>query len=126
MSVDTDELVVGDIIKCLPADILPADCKVLEIIDGIQMHDSSSSVAIVNAAPVTGVTSITCTPETYLALGSTVTTGTIIARVTAVGKSTRLANIIKSGRFPIQSAKQVNERNGSVDEERGGLLSKDT
>ncbi|MGC8461921.1 MAG: HAD-IC family P-type ATPase [Candidatus Dormibacteria bacterium] len=89
--IDRQAFVRGDIVELFPGDIIPADCRVLQA-DGLEVDESiltgESFPVMKSPAPVAGgaVADRTC----MLYEGTTISSGTAIAVVVAVGKDTEI------------------------------------
>lgn len=127
---DHTSLVVGDILRVVEGDVVPADCTVISLgmdhVDATKIVNENSTIEDGNAAPASGgshdyleemtVDSHLITGEskprhlvtqtngtvssTTLYYGSRVLEGACIAVVTATGNRVVLAKLIKEGRWP--------------------------
>jgi E1-E2 ATPase len=99
---DATSLLVGDIIRIEAGDIVPADCVVLTTNTRNRGHNREiDEPLLVDLKLVTGHGKpASAKPSAQLFWGGRVVQGTAICAVTAVGRSTRVAELIRSRRFP--------------------------
>jgi len=91
VEVPVSELVVGDILKLEPGEIVPADA-IVRYSSGLQADETSftgESVPVIKVANESNV----ATSESQLLQGTIIVRGLAYAEVTAIGASTRLAKI---------------------------------
>jgi E1-E2 ATPase len=111
---DATSLLVGDIIRIEAGDIIPADCVVLTTNASHRGHNGEiDEPLLVDLKLVTGHGKpASAKPSAQLFWGGRVVQGTAICAVTAVGRSTRVADLIRSRRFPPASAMSGDDDGG--------------
>lgn len=118
---DHASLVVGDIVRLVEGDIVPADCVIISlgmdhvdisvVVDEEQTSNSSGMDFIVDSHRITGeakprqISNISTGAfnSTTLYFGSRVLQGACMAVITATGDRVMLAKLIKAGRWPPQT-----------------------
>lgn len=100
---DAASLVVGDIIRLVEGDVVPADCAVISL--GMDQNDTEEMDMTVDSRLITGeakprqITNQSEGIET-LYYGSRILEGACLAVVTATGSRVVLAKLIREGRWP--------------------------
>lgn len=100
---DASSLVQGDIIRMEEGDIVPADCVVLQLEEGcvellVDHRLVTGEVKPVSAKRLDGGTT---TQAVQLHWGGRIVLGSCVAVCTAIGPNTRVAKLIREGRFPV-------------------------
>jgi magnesium-transporting ATPase (P-type) len=102
---DASSLVKGDIIRMEAGDIVPADCVVLSVYSegdflvDVKCVAGEDKPRVASATPTSTGKAGTVQPI-QLFMGGQVVQGSGMAVVTAIGKNTLLASLIREGRFP--------------------------
>lgn len=127
---DASSLCVGDVIRLTENDIVPADCKIVNM--GTEYSDERQDLTsrdlllemVVDFSNVTGrpkpqtigmnADGIVDSPELYA--GSLVLQGDAVAVVTAIGKQTLLATLILQKKWPPSKEYEAISTNNTMDE----------
>mmetsp|Transcript_15166 Transcript_15166/g.19801 ORF Transcript_15166/g.19801 Transcript_15166/m.19801 type:complete len:199 (-) Transcript_15166:200-796(-) len=97
MVYDVQSVVRGDILKLAEDDLVPADCRVVEVLD---------DEVVVDMGNVTGeskprvVTKSNIGSDVEFCYGARVLAGSCVVVVTAIGPNTTLAKLMKSKKWP--------------------------
>lgn len=131
---DAASLVVGDIVRLVEGDIVPADVVVLSLgmehIDDAELGKTTDLDMTVDSLLVTGQTkpriiSSESADLTTLYYGSRVLEGACIALVVSTGKQVLLARLIQDGRWPPKGdiSEEIEAEESARDEEGISLMS---
>ena len=113
---DAASLVKGDVIRLAAGDIVPADCIILTVeeqfsVDHQHIVPGERKPCLVPVSNITERISLYC--------GGRCLEGSVNAVVTAVGNQTRLASLIRSGKWPLTTTKGNDK---DADDEKNSLL----
>uniref|UniRef100_A0A7S2ULL4 P-type ATPase A domain-containing protein n=1 Tax=Attheya septentrionalis TaxID=420275 RepID=A0A7S2ULL4_9STRA len=128
---DAVSVVTGDILRLTEGDVVPADCTVLQLVDGGTdevLVDTSAITGEDRPRSITRNSKDNTTKPVQLFYGSYVLQGSVIAIVTAVGDQTMLAHLICAGTWPPKGNIVLSpDALDTVDEEAGvSLITRDT
>jgi E1-E2 ATPase len=103
---DATSLLVGDVIRIEAGDVVPADCVVVVVV-------TPNEPLLVDLKLVTGQAKpVVASPSSRLFWGGRVLQGTALCAVTAVGSGTRVAGLIRAGKFPPAASVSTSDDGG--------------